>query len=94
MMAWMNTDALAETLETGWVCYWSRSRRQLWRKGESSGHRQKLVSLHIDCDGDTLLARVAQTGPACHTNRHNCFFWSVDTAQANISLKEIQKSEA
>ncbi|HEX2885033.1 phosphoribosyl-AMP cyclohydrolase [Vineibacter terrae] len=74
MMAWMNRDAVAETMRTGRVCYWSRSRQALWRKGETSGHGQRLVDLRIDCDGDTLLALVEQAGVACHTGRHNCFF--------------------
>ncbi|GAB5468261.1 MAG: phosphoribosyl-AMP cyclohydrolase [Rhodospirillales bacterium] len=74
MMAWMNEAALSETLKTGRVCYWSRSRQALWRKGETSGHIQELVEARIDCDGDTLLLRVRQTGPACHTNRPNCFY--------------------
>lgn len=74
MMAWMNRDAIAETLRTGQVCYWSRSRQALWRKGETSGHCQTLVDLRVDCDGDTLLALVEQSGVACHTGRHNCFF--------------------
>lgn len=74
MLAWMNRDALAETLATGEVCYWSRSRQRLWRKGETSGQRQRLVELRVDCDGDTLLLLVDQTGVACHTGRRNCFF--------------------
>ena len=74
MMAWMNRDAIRETLATGRVTYWSRSRKALWHKGETSGHVQKLVSLRIDCDGDTLLLGVDQIGAACHTNRSNCFF--------------------
>ncbi len=74
MMAWMNRAALAETLATGRVCYWSRSRRALWRKGERSGQHQRLVELRIDCDGDALLLRVDQTGAACHTGRRSCFF--------------------
>lgn len=74
MMAWMNADALAETLRTGRVCYWSRSRRALWRKGETSGHAQRLVEARVDCDGDTILLLVDQTGPACHTGRRTCFF--------------------
>src|ERR1700688_3636591 len=68
MLAWMSREAVAETLATGRVTYWSRSRQALWRKGESSGHIQKLVSLSLDCDGDALLVSVDQTGPACHTN--------------------------
>jgi phosphoribosyl-AMP cyclohydrolase len=74
MMAWMDRDAVAETLRTGDVHYWSRSRNRLWRKGESSGQTQRLVDLRIDCDGDTLLLLVEQKGVACHTGRHNCFF--------------------
>ena len=77
MMAWMSADSVAETLATGRVCYWSRSRAELWRKGETSGHVQKLVEMRIDCDADTLLLQVDQTGPACHTNRRNCFYRAV-----------------
>ena len=74
MLAWMNRDAVAETLATGRVCYWSRSRQSLWRKGETSGHVQKLKELRIDCDGDAILLQVEQTGPACHTGERSCFF--------------------
>ncbi len=74
MMAWMNTDALRETLSTGRVCYWSRSRAALWRKGERSGQVQKLIDLRWDCDADTILAQVDQSGVACHTGRRSCFF--------------------
>ncbi|MCH8156036.1 MAG: phosphoribosyl-AMP cyclohydrolase [Proteobacteria bacterium] len=74
MLAWMNREALAETLATGRVCYWSRSRQALWRKGERSGQVQRLVELRVDCDGDTLLLRVEQTGVACHTGRRSCFY--------------------
>ncbi len=74
MLAWMNRDSVRETLATGRVTYWSRSRRALWRKGETSGHVQTLVAMRLDCDGDALLLSVDQTGPACHTNRSNCFF--------------------
>lgn len=74
MLAWMNRDAVVETLTTGQVCYWSRSRQALWRKGETSGHWQKLIELRVDCDGDALLLEVEQQGPACHTGEHNCFF--------------------
>lgn len=77
MMAWMNADSIAETLNTGRVCYWSRSRQAFWRKGESSGHVQTLVEFRWDCDADTVLLQVDQTGPACHTNRRNCFFRAV-----------------
>ncbi|EEX14840.1 phosphoribosyl-AMP cyclohydrolase [Citreicella sp. SE45] len=74
MMAWMNADAVARTLESGRVTYWSRSRSSFWVKGESSGHVQALVELRVDCDRDCLLALVRQTGPACHTNRRSCFY--------------------
>ena len=74
MLAWMNREALAETIATGRVCYWSRSRRRLWRKGEISGQTQRLVELRADCDGDALLLRVDQAGVACHTGRRRCFF--------------------
>jgi len=74
MMAWMNRESVAETLATGRVCYFSRSRGKLWRKGESSGQQQRLVELRLDCDGDTVLLLVDQAGVACHTGRRNCFF--------------------
>ena len=77
MMAWMNRESVAETLATGQVCYWSRSRQALWRKGESSGQTQRLVDLRLDCDGDTLLVLVDQTGVACHTGRRSCFYRAV-----------------
>lgn len=73
-MAWMSRETLKTTLETGDVTYWSRARKQVWRKGETSGHTQKLVEAWIDCDGDTLLMKVEQTGPACHTGAPACFF--------------------
>lgn len=85
MMAWMNRDAVAETLTTGRVCYWSRSRGKLWRKGESSGQVQKLVAFHVDCDGDTLLLKVDQTGVACHTGRRTCFFHKLEPSGFTIS---------
>jgi phosphoribosyl-AMP cyclohydrolase len=74
MLAWMNRDSLAATVRTGQVHYWSRSRGRLWRKGETSGHTQRLIELRVDCDGDTLLLRVDQSGPACHTGERSCFF--------------------
>jgi phosphoribosyl-AMP cyclohydrolase len=74
MLAWMNREAVAETLATGRVTYWSRSRGALWRKGETSGQVQHLVDLRLDCDGDALLALVDQVGVACHTGRRSCFF--------------------
>jgi phosphoribosyl-AMP cyclohydrolase len=74
MMAWMNAEAVAETLRTGRVCYYSRSRQGLWRKGESSGQVQSLKSFLVDCDGDTLLLKVDQQGVACHTGHRSCFY--------------------
>lgn len=74
MLAWMNYQTLAETLLTGQLTYWSRSRGERWRKGETSGHTQELVDARIDCDGDTLLFRVRQKGPACHTGARSCFY--------------------
>lgn len=74
MMAWMNAEALEKTLSSGDVYYWSRSRGALWRKGETSGHTQKLKECFIDCDGDTILLKIEQTGAACHTGERSCFF--------------------
>ncbi len=86
MMAWMNAEALALTLKEQRAVYWSRSRQSLWRKGESSGHVQKLVSIHLDCDGDTVLLRVEQVGGiACHTGRRSCFFYTPSTSGWQIS---------
>ena len=77
MLAWMNAQAVKLTLQTGRVTYWSRSRRAMWVKGETSGHIQKLVELRVDCDRDCLLLLIDQTGPACHTNRRSCFYITV-----------------
>ncbi len=74
MLAWMSREALERTLESGEVTYWSRSRQSLWRKGETSGHTQELVEAWLDCDGDTVLLKVEQKGPACHTGAPTCFF--------------------
>jgi phosphoribosyl-AMP cyclohydrolase len=90
MLAWMNRDAVAESLATGRVCYFSRSRGRLWRKGESSGQVQHLVELRVDCDGDALLVLVNQTGVACHTGRRACFYRAVrDGALVEIAAPEI-----
>ena len=89
MFAWMNREAIEETLASGRVCYYSRSRKALWRKGETSGQVQRLKELRADCDGDVLLARVEQTGPACHTGRRDCFFWKLDTDRAVIDQAPI-----
>jgi phosphoribosyl-AMP cyclohydrolase len=75
MLAWMNRKSLELTVQEGFAVYWSRSRKQLWRKGEESGHRQKVLDLRLDCDEDVLLMRVEQIGGiACHTGRHHCFY--------------------
>lgn len=74
MFAWMNRETLKQTLDTGHVTYWSRSRNKVWRKGEESGHTQRLIEAWIDCDGDVLLLKVDQVGPACHTGAPTCFF--------------------
>ena len=84
MLAWMNRQALKETLGTGQVCYWSRSRQRLWRKGESSGHWQQLVEARLDCDGDAVLLIVDQQGPACHTGRPTCFYNAIDGDYVHI----------
>ena len=85
MMAWMNEASLRESLQTGQVCYWSRSRQTFWRKGETSGNRQSLVSLLADCDGDTLLLKVNQLGPACHTGRRHCFYFELTESGAQVT---------
>ena len=77
MMAWMNAESIRATLREGFAIYWSRSRQSLWRKGETSGNTSKLVKFRYDCDADTILLLVEQSGPACHTNRPNCFFYEV-----------------
>ena len=83
MMAWMNRDALLETLRLGEAVYWTRSRQKLWHKGEESGHTQKVKEIRLDCDGDTILLLVEQKdGIACHTGEHSCFFLQWDSAKA------------
>ncbi|MEM6467700.1 MAG: phosphoribosyl-AMP cyclohydrolase [Pseudomonadota bacterium] len=89
MMAWMNRESLTETLQGGQVTYWSRSRQALWRKGETSGHRQRLIEARIDCDRDVLLMIVDQTGPACHTNRLSCFYTRIDGSEEEILSEPI-----
>jgi len=81
MLAYMNKESLGETLQTGRTCFYSRSRQQLWRKGETSGHVQKVVSVKTDCDDDTLLITVHQTGAACHTGNHSCFYREIKSFQ-------------
>jgi len=89
MMAWMNREALEETLATGRVCYWSRSRGALWRKGESSGQIQQLKEARLDCDGDTLLLLVDQTGPACHTGRKSCFYNAIREDRVEVMSEPL-----
>ena len=93
MMAWMNRAAIEETLQTGRVCYWSRSRGKLWRKGETSGQVQRLVELRIDCDSDCLLLLVDQTGVACHTGRRSCFFTAVRGGKRTIIADVVTDPE-
>ncbi len=84
MLAWMNRQAIEQTLATGQVVYFSRSRNALWRKGETSGHTQALVSMRFDCDADAILLAVEQQGPACHTNRDHCFYLSVQGDEVKV----------
>lgn len=84
MLAWMNAEAVARTLATGRVTYWSRSRQAFWVKGETSGHVQRLVELRVDCDRDAILVLVDQAGPACHTNRRSCFFTGIVDGEAVV----------
>ena len=87
MLAWMNEEAIARTLNTGRVTYWSRSRSHFWVKGDSSGHVQELVELRFDCDRDCILVMVNQTGPACHTNRRSCFYTAVQNGAETELLR-------
>lgn len=90
MLAWMNAEAVRQTLATGRVTYWSRSRKAFWVKGETSGHIQELVDLRIDCDRDTILLQVRQTGPACHTGRRSCFYTAVrDGEEVELMTPEV-----
>ena len=93
MMAWMNRDALQETLATGRVCYWSRSRGNLWRKGETSGQVQRLVEMRVDCDNDCLLLLVDQTGVACHTGRRSCFFTAIRGGERKVVADVLMPPE-
>jgi phosphoribosyl-AMP cyclohydrolase len=89
MLAWMNREALAETLATGRACYFSRSRAKLWRKGESSGQVQQVVEIRIDCDGDAVLLLVRQEGVACHTGRRSCFFRAAHEGWTELAEPEV-----
>ena len=90
MMAWMNRASLQKTVETGRTHFWSRSRQKFWMKGESSGHTQRVKDIAFDCDGDTLLIQVEQTGPACHEGYRSCFFTSVQNDGSSFKITESQ----
>lgn len=89
MMAWMNKASIEETLTTGRVCYWSRSRQAYWRKGESSGQVQMLKEFRVDCDSDTLLLLIDQTGPACHTGRRTCFYQLAEGEKLKVDSEPL-----
>jgi len=89
MLAWMNREAIERTLDQGRVCYWSRSRQTFWRKGETSGHVQELKEMRFDCDGDCVLLKVAQTGPACHTDRPSCFYLRVGDGVVEVTSEPV-----
>ena len=88
MFAWMNKEALQKTLATKRMTYWSRSRQQLWVKGETSGHIQRVVSMSFDCDGDAILCQVEQQGAPCHTGRESCFYLNVEADNQQVIVKE------
>ena len=90
MMAWMNRASLEKTIATGRTLFWSRSRRKLWRKGETSGHVQQVKDIAFDCDGDVLLIQVEQTGAACHEGYRSCFFRSVEKDGKSFKITEAQ----
>ncbi len=90
MMAWMNHQAIEKTLETGHMHYWSRSRQKSWFKGESSGHTQKVLRWFVDCDADTLLFHVEQTGGACHTGHRTCFFQPMDASGNRLEVSDVK----
>lgn len=93
MHAWMNREAIEKTLDTRRVTYWSRSRNAFWVKGETSGHTQQLMSMYFDCDGDTILCQVKQTGAACHTGRDNCFYLKVDADSNTLQLVRREQED-
>jgi phosphoribosyl-AMP cyclohydrolase len=94
MMAWMNEASLAATLDSGFMNYWSRSRQKFWRKGETSGHTQRIVRWFVDCDADTLLFEVEQVGGACHTGFASCFFQELDSRGEPLPVSESPVFEA
>jgi phosphoribosyl-AMP cyclohydrolase len=89
MLAWMNAESIRQTLTGGRVCYWSRSRQALWRKGETSGHLQHLVELRYDCDSDAILLLVDQSGPACHTKRRSCFYTAARDGEVRVIAEPL-----
>ncbi len=89
MLAWMNRAAIERSLEEGYACYWSRSRRAFWRKGETSGHLQRLHEMRFDCDGDAILLIVDQAGPACHTMRPSCFYLEVHDHEVRVITEPV-----
>lgn len=89
MLAWMNRESLEITMKEGRACYWSRSRNQLWRKGESSGQVQQLKAIRVDCDGDALLLLVDQQGPACHTGRRSCFYFDLNGERLEVLTEPL-----
>jgi len=89
MLAWMNRESFDETIRTGNACYYSRSRKRLWRKGEESGHVQEVVSIHVDCDADTILLKVRQTGAACHEGYASCFFRELRDGEVVIASERL-----
>ena len=89
MVAWMNEAALRETIASGQATYWSRSRQNIWRKGETSGHFQQVHTLRYDCDGDAILMEVEQTGAACHTGARSCFYRSIPVSYTHLTLPTI-----
>ncbi|MBO4317436.1 MAG: phosphoribosyl-AMP cyclohydrolase [Mailhella sp.] len=93
MLAYMNEEAWNETLATGFACYYSRSRCRLWRKGEESGNRQKVLSVRLDCDADTVLLLVEQTGPACHEGYKSCFFRELDAGKVRTCSPKLKNPE-
>lgn len=95
MVAWMNEEALRLTVEEGQVVYWSRSRKKLWRKGEESGHRQRVIEIRLDCDEDVILLEVEQVGGmACHTGRHHCFFRTLRNGRWEVTDPVIKDPQS
>ena len=93
MLAWMDRTAIERTLASGFAWYYSRSRRRYWQKGESSGHVQRLVEMRLDCDGDAILLRVRQQGPACHTNRESCFYLLVEGDHIRVTEAPVKAAD-